>query len=166
MIGGTVPRHVVEVRSIDPNLPDACAACLAPPTRTRSLVFRRADGAKERVAAVHWPYCDPCHHEMRRLDRYQSLMTVTGLIQMILVVYGVGAAMGYYDLYLPTLALFGIFFFVFLHVGKRARALWEFEHARIDDVYKGGAGAAYSFRNREYAERFAAANGPAEDSRT
>jgi hypothetical protein len=154
-------RFTVKVPTIEPVVPDVCVGCLGAPTIKRRLVFRRSDGTVERVSAVFWPYCDPCVLTLARLDRMQRWMTLTGALQMLVIVYAVGAAIGKYDMWWPSLAFLAVFFVAFGQVAKKARSLWSLEHARIDDVYKGGAGAAYSFRNRGYAERFASANGGA-----
>ncbi len=154
-------RFVVKVPTIDPVVPEACVGCLGRATRKRRLVFRRSDGTVERVSAVFWPYCDPCVRTLARLDRMQRFMTLTGALQMLVIVHVVGAALGEWDLWWPSLLVLAAFFAAFIGVARRARALWSLEWARIDDVYKGGIGAAYSFRNRGYAERFAEANGSA-----
>ncbi|MEZ4270327.1 MAG: hypothetical protein R3C68_02460 [Myxococcota bacterium] len=54
-------------------------------------MFRRADGTVERVAAIAWPYCESCHATLRKLDRMQRFMTLTGAAQMLIVIYIVGA---------------------------------------------------------------------------
>jgi hypothetical protein len=154
-------RYVVKVPSIDPVVPEACVGCLGPATQRRRLVFRRSDGTVERVSAVHWPYCDACVATLARLDRMQRWMTLTGALQMVVIAHIVGAALGRWDLWWPSLGVLALFLAAFIGVAKKARSLWSLEWARIDDVYKGGLGAAYSFRNRDYAERFAAANGGA-----
>ena len=110
------------------------------------------------MSVVEWPYCDRCIADLTRYDKQQRWMTLMGFCQMVLVFYAVGGAMAYYDFWYPSLAILAVFFFAFVHFAKKARALWGLEWARIEDVYKGGIGASYSFRNREYAERFATAN--------
>jgi hypothetical protein len=112
------------------------------------------------VSAVYWPYCPDCHAALRRLDRTNQHMQVLGFLQMVVVFYAVGAALGWYDFWYSSLGILAVFFVMFLRVARTARSLWDLESARIEDVYKGGIGAAYSFRLREYAERFAAANQP------
>ena len=153
-------RTSVELPSIDPKVPGACVACLTQkPSRQRRLVFRRSDKTVERVCAVHWPYCEPCHAKLAGLDREQRFMTWSGAAQVLVVVYLVGAAIGMYEPWWPSLGLLAASFAAFWVFAKRAKALWGLEWARIDEVYKGGRGACFSFRNAEYAERFAQANG-------
>ncbi len=158
---GSAVRFTVKVPTIEPVVPEVCVGCLGAPSVKRRLVFRRSDGTVERVSAVFWPYCAECIRTLARLDRMQRLMTIAGALQMLVIVYAVGAAIGKYDMWWPSLIFLALFFAAFVAVARRARSLWSLEHARIDDVYKGGIGAAYSFRNRGYAERFAAANGGA-----
>ena len=152
-------RFEVKLGTIDPKLPTCCTACLGQEFATkRRSAFRRSDGTVERVAIVYWPYCQSCHQSLAKLDRAQSLLTLIGFIQMSLVVYAIGASMALYPFWMPTILIFALFTGIFFHFGKRARSLWRFEWARIEDVYKGGFGANYSFRNREFAEKFADIN--------
>jgi len=153
-----VPRYTVKTQSIDPKLPQDCVTCLRPPTKERPLVYRRSDGTVERICAVLWPYCTICLRSLAAMDMQQRMMTLAGAGQMLVILYAVGGAMGYYDFWFPSLGLLALGFVAFVHFAKKARSLWELEWARIDDVYKGGVGAAFSFRNKEYAERFAALN--------
>ena len=152
-------RFEVKLASIDPILPKCCTACLSEDiSKERRHLFRRADGTVERVSVVYWPYCQKCHQDLAKLDRAQSALTLIGFIQMCLVIYAIGASMDYYDFWMPVSGLFALFFWVFFHFGKKARNLWRFEWARIEDVYKGGFGANYSFRSREFAQKFADTN--------
>jgi hypothetical protein len=152
-------RFAVKVGTLDPAVPEVCARCLDPGiAHRRRLVFRRSDGTVERVCVAYWPYCAPCAESVREGERAARWMTVWGGMQMLVVVYAVGASLGYYTFWAPSLALLGLFLWLFGRSSRRARALWNAEWARIDEVYKGGLGAAFSFRNERYAERFAAAN--------
>lgn len=161
------PRYTVKAATIDPMLPEVCVGCLADnPQKRRRLTFRRSDGTVERVAAVHWPTCDDCLRQLAALDRQQRLMTLTGFVQTVIVIYAVLGAVDLVEFWYPSLGILGVFFWLFTRFAKKARTLWGLEWARIDDVYKGGIGAAYSFRNRVYAERFAALNENAQYTRS
>lgn len=152
-------RHAVKIANLDPKIPSSCVACLNPHTsRERTLVFRRADGTVERVCVARFPYCQTCFAALSPLDRAQRWMTWLGALQMLVVIYIVGAALGHYLMWWPSLGVLTFFFVVFIYHAKNARRLWDLEWARIDDVYKGGSGVAFSFRNLRYAESFAEAN--------
>lgn len=152
-------RFTVKLRSIDPVVPKRCVKCLeAAPAHHRPLSFRRADGTVERVSVVHWPYCDGCIAELAPLEKRSRTMTLLGFIQMVIVAYIVGAAIGQYQLWWPSILLLLGFFVLFSFAARRSRQVWDTGWARIDDVYKGGRGAQFSFRNREYAQLFADAN--------
>jgi hypothetical protein len=152
------PRTEVRLRSIEPSVPQQCVKCLNPPQTSCKLAFRRSDASVERVCVVYWPYCETCFADHRHFDHAQRWMSTAGFLQFVWVCYATGGAVGYYDFWYPSLAIFALLFVAFIKVGKKARALWESEWARIDDVYKGGYGAGFSFANPDYAQIFISAN--------
>jgi len=160
----SAPRFTVELPVIDPTLPQCCVRCLSDsPERERPMTYRRADKTVERVVAVQWPYCAKCYTVLKPLDRASRLQGGTILIQMLLVPYAVGAAMGYYKFWYPTLAILLAMIPLYVRLAKNTKSQWGLEWAAVVDVYKDGLGSRFSFRNRNYADRFAAANQPSTD---
>lgn len=155
------PRFTVELPIIDPVCPDVCVRCLSEKVaHRRPMTFRRADRTVERVVAVQWPYCERCYLVLKPLDNAQRLQSTTVFVQMALVAYGVGAAMDLYDFWLPSLLLFIPLIFSYGRTAKDTKAKWGLEWAAVVDVYKEGLGSKFSFRNRNYAEKFSSANSP------
>ena len=160
----SAPRFTVELPLIDPTLPQLCVRCLSDtPEHLRPMTFRRADKTVERVVAVQWPYCTSCYQILKPLDKATRAQGGTILAQMLLVAYAVGAAMGYYKFWYPTLALLLAMIPLYVRLAKNTRSLWGLEWAAVVDVYKDGLGSRFSFRSRRYADLFAAANQPATD---
>lgn len=153
------PRYSVELSTIDPICPNVCVRCLCKTIdRQRPMTFRRADKTVERVVAVQWPYCAQCYGVLKPLDKAQTFQSSTVFAQMALVAYGVGAAMDLYDFWFPSLLLFIPLIIFYGKAAKETKANWGLEWASVVDVYKDGLGSKFSFRNREYAERFTLAN--------
>jgi len=153
------PRFTVELPSIDPILPQQCVRCLSPsPDKTRPMTFRRADKTVERVVAVQWPYCGDCYTVLKPLDRAQRFQAAAILTQMSIVAYAVIGAMGYYEVWYPSLAFLLAIVPLYGRFARNTKAQWGLEWAAVVDVYKDGLGSRFSFRNRNYAEQFAQTN--------
>ena len=159
MLPSSTRRIAIDLPGLEPSIPQQCVKCLAPPQTSRKLSFRRSDGSVERVCVAHWPYCQNCFDGLHEFDSAQRWMSFAGFLQFLWVCYAVGGATGYYDFWYPSLLIFAVLFYAFIKLGSKARALWEHEWARIDDVYKGGHGTGFSFANPDYAALFAEANG-------
>jgi hypothetical protein len=122
------------------------------------MTFRRADKTVERVVAVQWPYCEECYTVLKPLDRAQRIQGAAILTQMAVVAYAVIGAMGYYEVWYPSLALLLAIVPLYGRLARNTKAQWGLEWAAVVDVYKDGLGSRFSFRNRTYAEQFASTN--------
>ena len=116
-------NHFEHALQLDPVCPDMCVRCLSESIdHRRPMTFRRADRTVERVVAVQWPYCENCYPVLKPLDDAQRLQGASVFAQMVLVAYGVGAAMDLYDFWFPSLLLFIPLIFSYGRAAKNTRA--------------------------------------------